>query len=92
MLQKSTSAVGLKAITVQGFPRDAAYVVVVVPCQLGSCFYVFFRKKRNPRKSWIVGIDEQVLNENVRVTRMLKKHNEKSDILGHLETLIDKID
>ncbi len=65
-LEYTTSAIFRSTFTVQHLAGNATNIIIVIPCQFSASWNVGQSKKCNPWKSKIVGIDENVLDENIR--------------------------
>ena len=58
-------------MTKEFFPWNTADFISVVPRKFGAGMNVGMGKESNPRQTQIVSIDENILDENVRLTRVL---------------------
>jgi hypothetical protein len=71
-LQQTLAAIGRATLAIEYFARHTAHVVVVVPGQFRARPDVGRGEKRHPGEPQIVRVDKHVLDEQIRVTRVLE--------------------
>ena len=85
--KQSPTTLWRATVAVHCFPRDTSDVVVVIPREFSSGSNVLVGKESHPRESEIMRVHKYVLDEDIRLTRMLDK---KESYLEHVHSLFSK--